>query len=169
MSKSLQHIPANVSVMLDANIVIYALFPQVKQHESCKRLLERSARGEIHLHLVVNTVADIIHRAMILETMAQASLQKSREAVIYLKQNPQAVTSLTRYKNILSDLKQARINILPLTYRDLHNSKQFRYEYGLMTNDSLIVAVMKREKIQYLATNDSDFARIPRLAVRKPV
>jgi predicted nucleic acid-binding protein len=58
---------------------------------------------------------------------------------------------------------------LPLTYRDLHNSRQFRDEQGLMTNDSIIVAVMKREKIQFLATNDADFERVPGIAVRTPL
>jgi len=38
----------------------------------------------------------------------------------------------------------------------------------LLTNDSLIVAAMQRERITYLATNDSDFERIPNIAVRLP-
>jgi predicted nucleic acid-binding protein len=113
MSKTFNHIPKNVDVMLDANVVVYALFPQAKYHNVCKQLLERGAKGEINLHLVVNTAADVIHR-------------------------------------------------------DLHTSKQYREEYGLMVNDSLIVAVMKREKIQHLATNDTDFERIPDIAVRVP-
>ena len=37
-----------------------------------------------------------------------------------------------------------------------------------MVNDSLIVAVMQREGITYLATNDPDFERVPGLAVRVP-
>jgi len=47
-------------------------------------------------------------------------------------------------------------------------SRQFRDTYGLMTNDSLIVAVMQRERIQYLATNDADFERIQGLAICRP-
>ena len=105
---------------------------------------------------------------MVLELMAQGITRKSAEAVSYLKQNPQAVQDLTRYKTILDDLKQANINILSLTYRDLHNSKKYRDDYGLMVNDSLLIAVMKREKIQYLATNDRDFERVPGIAVRYP-
>jgi len=50
----------------------------------------------------------------------------------------------------------------------LHNSRQYRDEYGLMTNDSIIVAVMKREEIQHLATNDADFERVPGIVVRSP-
>ncbi len=168
MTKTFNRIPANVPVILDANIVIYALFPQVRHHEFCKKLLERGARGEVQLYLAANTVADVIHRVMVLELLTQGSFQKSADAVIHLKKNPQAVRNLTRYKTILRDLKQARINILPLTYRDLHNSRQFRDEYGLMTNDSIIVAVMKREKIQHLATNDADFERVLGIAVRTP-
>jgi predicted nucleic acid-binding protein len=169
MTKTFDQIPANVAVMLDANIVIYALFPQVKQHEACKRLLERGARGEIVLHITANAAADVIHRAMVLELLAKGVVQKSSEAVTHLKHNPQVVQNLTRYKSILRDLREARINILPLTYRDLHNSRQFRDEQGLMTNDSIIVAVMKREKIQFLATNDADFERVPGIAVRTPL
>ncbi len=168
MTKTFRHIPANVSVMLDANVVIYALFPQVSLHTSCKKLLEQGAQDEIKLHLVVNTVADIIHRAMILEVMAQGLFQKSGDAVTYLKQHPPAVQQLTRYKTILRDLVQAQVNILPLTHRDLHRSKQYRDKYGMMTNDSIILAVMQREKIQYLATNDADFQRVPGFAVRQP-
>ena len=62
-------IPPRVSVMMDTNIVVYALFPQTKQHSSCKQLLERGARGEIQLHMAVNAVADVLHRTMIFELL----------------------------------------------------------------------------------------------------
>ena len=77
MTKTFRKIPSNVAVMLDANIVIYALFPQVSKHGSCKRLLERGARGKVRLYMVVNTVADVIHRAMVFEVLAQGLFQKS--------------------------------------------------------------------------------------------
>lgn len=168
MSKTFRHIGANAEVMLDANVVVYALFPQTQFHDVCKQLLVRGAKGEIRLHLVVNAAADVIHRAMVLEALAQGQFQKSGEVVNHLKQNPQTIQNLSLYKTILRDLVQARINILSLTYRDLHTSKQYRDNYGLMTNDSIILAVMKRERIQHLATNDADFERIPGIAVRVP-
>lgn len=37
-----------------------------------------------------------------------------------------------------------------------------------MVNNSLIVAVMQREGITYLATNDPDFGCVPGLPVRVP-
>jgi predicted nucleic acid-binding protein len=88
--------------------------------------------------------------------------------VTYLKQHPQTVHQLTRYKSILRDITQAKVTILPLTYRDLHASKQYREQYGVLTNDSLVLAVMQRERIHYIATNDPDFERVPGIAVRRP-
>jgi predicted nucleic acid-binding protein len=124
MTKTFRHIPSGVPVMLDANIVIYAFFPQVSQHEPCQTLLERGAQGDIQLHLTVNTAADVIHRTMVLELMAQGRFRQSSEAVMHLKKQPEVVQSLARYKTILRDLRQARINILPLTYLSLEPSNK---------------------------------------------
>jgi predicted nucleic acid-binding protein len=154
--------------MLDANIVVYTLAPQARWHTACVRLLERGARQELMLHLVVQAAADILHRVMVLEILAQGSIQHSADAVRYLKQHPQAVQQLRRYKTVLGDLKRARVNILSLSYQDLHASRQYRETHGLMTNDSLIVTVMRRERITYLATNDADFEGIPNIAMRLP-
>ena len=49
-------------------------------------------------------------------------------------------------------VKRARVNILPLSYHYLHASRQYREMHGLLTNGSLIVAVMRRERITFLAT-----------------
>src|SRR4029450_2174371 len=168
MSKTFSDIPDLAAVMLDANIVVYALAPQARMHAACVRLLERGARREVDLHLVVHAAADILHRAMVLELLAQGTVQHSPDAVSYLKQHPQAVQQLSRYKTVLRDLKRARVNILPLSYQDLHASRQYRENHGLMTNDSLIVAVMRRGRITFLATNDSVLGRIPDIAIRMP-
>ena len=60
------------------------------------------------------------------------------------------------------------VNILSAGYRDLHASRQARERDGLLTNDSLLVAVMRRERLRYLATNDADFERIASIRVCLP-
>lgn len=168
MRKTFRDIPSHASVLLDANIVVYAFSPQSQFHGACAHLLERGARQDVTLHLVIHAAADVIHRAMVLELLAQGTFQRGADAVTHLKRHPQVIQQLTRYKTVLRDLKQARINILALTYRDLHASRRYRETYGLLTNDSLIVAAMQREGITYLATNDADFTRIPGIAIRFP-
>jgi predicted nucleic acid-binding protein len=168
MSRPLTDIPNGASVMLDANVLVYALTPQSQFHASCVELLECGVRGNLSLFTSVSVTADVLHRAMVLELLAQGQAQRSAEAVALLKQRPDLVQQLTRYRTILRDLRQARVDILPLTYRDLHASRTFREQHGLMVNDSLIVAVMERERLDFLATNDPDFQRVPGLAVRVP-
>jgi len=168
MSRPLSQIPDDTAVMVDANVFVYALTPQANLHGPCRDLLERGARGDVTLHTTVSVVADVLHRAMVLEVLAQGQAQHSAEAVQVLKQQPDIVVGLTRYRTILRDLRQARIDMLPLTYRDLHASRVYREQHGLLVNDSLIVAVMQRERMQFLATNDSDFERVPDIAVYTP-
>jgi predicted nucleic acid-binding protein len=54
MTKTLHDIPDQATVMVDTNIVVYALFPQGRYHQMCKALLQRSARGEVQLRLTVS-------------------------------------------------------------------------------------------------------------------
>jgi predicted nucleic acid-binding protein len=168
MSRPLQAIPDGAAVMVDANVFVYALTPQAQLHQPCHDLLERGARGAIRLSTTVAIAADVLHRAMVLEVLSLGQAQRSADAVVLLKRQPQLVTQLTRYRTILRDLRQARVDILALTYRDLHASRQYRQQHGLLVNDSLIVATMQRERLQLLATNDVDFERIPGIAVRTP-
>jgi predicted nucleic acid-binding protein len=41
-------------------------------------------------------------------------------------------------------------------------------QFGLLTNDALIVALMRRHGLTNLVTNDDDFDAIPGLTVWKP-
>src|SRR6476469_6756992 len=120
MSYTLDAIPLGTAVMLDANIVIYALFPHSTYHLPCEQLLARGRRHELSLHLPVHAAADVIHRAMVLDAVKQGIVPQNTDVVSYLKQHPQAVQHLTRHKSILRDLTAVHINILPLSYRDLH-------------------------------------------------
>jgi hypothetical protein len=64
----------------------------------CARLLERGARRELVLHLVVHVAAEIIHRVMVLELIAQGTFTHAADAVQHLKQQPQTIQQLRRYK-----------------------------------------------------------------------
>jgi predicted nucleic acid-binding protein len=72
------------------------------------------------------------------------------------------------YRTIPSDIAQARVHILDVTYRELHASKKYRADYGLLTGDSIILAVMERYKLIHLVTNDPDFERVSGVRVWMP-
>jgi len=86
----------------------------------------------------------------------------------YLKTHPKIVRQLKEHLNIPSFLAQLKVNILPLSHIHHHHAKRFRQEYGVMADDSLILGLMKAEKIHYLATNDRDFRRVKEIVVWEP-
>src|SRR5436189_181040 len=107
MSGSLRDLPDHTLVMVDANIVIYALFPDFPQHKVSNEFMERGVRGELQLYITTGGAADIIHRIMILEAMSLGITQKTSA---YLKEHPQMVRQLKRHKEILRELGKSHIN-----------------------------------------------------------
>lgn len=105
---------------------------------------------------------------MIAEAVRQFDLQP-REAVEYLKKHPHAVRRLDEHLTIPSRVYQRGIEILPVTHVELHASRPIRARYGLMTNDSLIVAVMRRYQVINLATTDADFDRVGEITTWHPL
>ncbi|MFP4436439.1 MAG: hypothetical protein ACLFVO_04265 [Chloroflexaceae bacterium] len=65
MSRSFQQILANTTVMLDVNVLVYALTPAAHLHIPCRDLRERGVRGDIVLKTSVSVVADVTHRAFV--------------------------------------------------------------------------------------------------------
>jgi predicted nucleic acid-binding protein len=165
---TLAHIPDGSRVFADANVLVYGFMQAEPFVRESTQLLARSARREIELLTAAHTAAEVVHRVMMIEARATLGLS-SGNTLNHLKRHPQAVKQLTEYKQVPGKFTQARINILPVTYREIHNSEQFRDIYGLLTNDSIILAVMSHYKLMDLATNDRDFQRVPGIRLWTPV
>ena len=164
--KPLAQQPDGAAVFVDANIFALAGGVGSIGHQ-CLEFLDRVRQGRIQGFTATFIVAEVTHRVMVNE--AREQLQRSaRETVEYLQQNPTFVRSLTRHLTVASDIGKAGVHILPLTVKDLHTSKVYRRDYGLLTNDSLIVAVMRNQKLRHLASHDSGFDRAPGLQVWNP-
>ncbi|HEU4637914.1 MAG TPA: PIN domain-containing protein [Candidatus Binatia bacterium] len=57
---------------------------------------------------------------------------------------------------------------LPSDEARLYRAQSVRSRYGLLTNDSLILAAMEENGVDSLATRDSDFDHISNLKIYKP-
>ena len=163
----LADIPAGTRIFADANILSYALSTIEPFHHRTLPFLERSARQEIEVVTSAFQASHVVHRAMVVEARQRYELSP-REVVPYLKKHPDVVRSLTRYKEIPGEFSRARIRILDVTYREIHASKQFRDDYGLLTDDSITLAVMHRESLTDLASNDEDFRRVSGIRLWTP-
>jgi predicted nucleic acid-binding protein len=164
---SLTEIPSGIQVFVDANILTYYFLQSQPFVEACDAFFERVASRDLRAFTSADAAADVIRRIMISEAIARFELEP-RAAVSHLKAHPEMVKQLQHFRRIPGDLARARIHILDVTYRELHASKQYREEHGLLTRDSIILAVMRRNKLVHIATNDRDFERIASIEVWLP-
>ena len=163
----LSNLPAGSRVFVGANVMVY-FFLQVEPFaEICEDFFQRVANLEIRAFSGTDVAGTVIHRVMVAEAITKLGLQP-RNAVNYLKSHPDTVKQLQWYRTIPSDIAQARVHILGVTYRELHASKKHRADYGLLTGDSIILAVMEKHRLIHLATNDPDFERVPGIQVWMP-
>jgi hypothetical protein len=134
----------------------------------CNDFLRRIVRDKIQAFTSAIVVAEVTHRVMVAEAIQQTGIGP-RDIVTHLKKHPKLISSLTRHLNVASEIYRMGISIEPVTRVELHRSKAIRRQYGLMTNDSLVVACMQGLKLTDLATNDSDFGRVDIIRVWKPL
>jgi predicted nucleic acid-binding protein len=85
-----------------------------------------------------------------------------------LRKKSDLIKQLTQYSKIPEKIVEMDPEILSVTYQTILESQCWRDKYGLMVNDSIIMASIHSLKIENLATSDSDFDHIPNLAVWKP-
>ncbi len=151
-------------IFIDANIFVYHFG---KLSTACKTLLARCCRGEIIGYTSTSIIAEVLHRLMIVEAVKKDYIS-SKNPIKQLKRHPDTIKQLSDYHLDAATIPQMGITILNLTQAHIEASAAIRATEGLLTNDSLILAVMKDADIVNLATNDNDFAQVAWLNVYKP-
>ena len=160
----LDGLPEATTVFLDANIFIYHFTGMSRQ---CTAILARCEAGQLSGITGVHILAEVAHRLMAIEAVRKGLVTPGNTAA-KLRARPEIVRTLGEYQASIDTLLAIGIQILPLTPEDLAASAVIRRTVGLLTNDSLSVAMLQRERIRALATNDPDFRRVPDLRVYLP-
>lgn len=160
-------LPDGVACLVDANIFYYALVPTAGVTPHCLQLLDRAIAGRIAIFTSVPALSDAIHKVMISE-VAELSGRDRAGIVGYLGRHPEIITRLVEYPQALPRLLTVPMNVLPVDDRLLLDAVSIGIRYGLLTNDAMIVALMQRQQLTHLVTNDDDFDRIPMITVWKP-
>jgi predicted nucleic acid-binding protein len=161
------HVPAGTTVFIDANILHYALVPTLQFSAHVYPLMDRLGSGEVFGTVSVQVLADAQHKTMMSLLAAQHGLSRS-QLVGWAKEHPAELRNLTGLTEAVQLLRSARLQILPLDADLLDAAARNSVQYGLLTNDALIVSLMERHGIAHLATNDDDFDRMPGITVWKP-
>ena len=97
---NLNNIPVDDLVVIDANIILYAVQQLSSQ---CKRLLYRCADNDVKGILPTHILAEIMHQLMIAEARDNGWIQGTNPAK-QLSKNPDIVKKLFRYEEVLRDI-----------------------------------------------------------------
>jgi hypothetical protein len=165
---TLAEIPTGARIFLDANVLVFHFGGDNPFRQDCLGLMQRIEDEQIQGLTSSIAVAETLHRLMVGKAREQLGLATSLETVTYPKKHPEVVKGLRRHLPVPSLMARLGIDIKPVGHIEIHSSKRFRTEHGLLVNDSLLLAVMARWRVRHLATNDRDFDRIPGIQVWMP-
>ena len=85
-----------------------------------------------------------------------------------LRTHPSEVRKLGKFRTAVEKLVQGNLQILTVTPAVLVAAVALSQQIGLLTNDAVIVALMQAHGLSKIASNDSDFDRVPGLTRYAP-
>lgn len=165
----LSDIEDKTTVFIDANIFVYHFTANSRFNPSCTNFLERVEKGDIRGIISASIVLEVTHRIMIEEAALAFPDIKPKDFVKYLKNHPEIVKNLELNQKIPSKITMLNIEIIPLDMGIIERSQKIKTEYGSLSNDAVILQIMKELNISLLASNDSDFDGVDFITVYKPV
>lgn len=162
-TRSLTDIPSGSDVVLDANILIYAL---TGQSAECAGLLRRCSREEVTGICLFEIVNEATHRFMLAEAQSRGHIKQATARE--LRPKPEAIRTLVDYWTNAERILNLNLLFLPLDEEILRAAQITRQSAGLLTNDSMIASSMQMYGISYLASADGDFDRVAGITVFGP-
>lgn len=159
-------LPGGANCFVDANIFVYHFVELGQTSEACRAFLQRVLRSELEAVTTSACLADAVHRVMAIE--AQGRFNLSSAAVAWLQRNPQRICELSAFLDAAKQLEILPLRLLATDNRTIREAAEMSRQYGLLTNDATILALMRRQELTHLVTNDDDFDAIPGLTIWKP-
>lgn len=152
-------IASATTVFIDANVYIYTYSPHATFGPACQQFLKRVESGDLRGFTSSDVVSDVAHRMLCLEACARFGWPYSNVAW-RLKRHPAELKTLTMGEIAVDLIKASNVTIISATWHHVKAASKLSKQFGLMTKDSLIVAMMQEEGIQQLASHDLDFDRV---------
>ncbi|MGH9855971.1 MAG: type II toxin-antitoxin system VapC family toxin [Blastocatellia bacterium] len=167
MSSLLKDIPDGAACFLDATIFYYHLVNTPPLSDDCSDLLERVEAGVIQGVTSTVALAEAAHKVMLAEIVRLHNVSP-QGLITRIKKHPELLGHLSEHKQVAALAETLQLTVEPLTLNFLKEGADLSPQQRLLTNDALLLAVVEKLGLSYLATNDDDFDSIPGLTVCKP-
>lgn len=149
---------------MDANIFLYGV---LRSSPQCLAFLLRCLKGDLVAVASVSVLAEANHRFMIEEALASGVIARGTAAALR-QAGPAVIAALRGYEDAMRAVRDSLGRIVPLEESILAAAAVERRLWGLMTNDSILVAAMRRNGISLLASADRDFERVEGITLFAP-
>jgi len=160
----LSEIRAGEWVVIDTNILVYA--NQQKSAEAIQ-LLRRCAAREVLGIVPMPMVAELMHTLMLIEARENGWIQKSNPTRA-LSEHPELVRRLSRYETQVREFLGMGLRIEAVTTVDIIEAMNIQREIGLLTNDALLLASVRRLNCSAIASADQAFRTIKGVLIYQP-
>jgi len=160
----LEDLSGGTPIFVDANIFIYH-FSGISLE--CRAFLQRCESRQVEAFTGVHIVLEVMHRLMMLEAL-QKGLITGGQPARKLKEQPEIIKVLREYNQSVQQIPRLNIRVRTITSGVVRASEAIRVQNGLMTNDSITVALMRKLSLTAIATADADFDAISVLSVYQP-
>ena len=159
---------AGDAVFVDANALTYHFEPHAVWGPPCADLLQRIENGELAGVTSTHALSEVSHRLMTIQASALFGWPFAGIGN-RLRTHPAEVWKLTAFRQAIDRVLQSNLQVLTITPAMLATAVALCQQLGLLSNDALIVAVMQAHGLSKIASNDSDFDRVPGITRYAPV
>ena len=163
MVHALPEMPSGTVVLVDANIFLYGL---LGESEQSAHFIERCRNEDLAGVTTTEVVGEVCHRLMLKEAMDLGLITKATAASLRGKHH--AIRGLHKYWELTARLFQWNLLVLASDESRHYTAQRIRRKYGLLTNDSLIVAACIEHDIRSLASRDADFDPVAEIMIYSP-
>jgi len=151
---------AGEALFLDANTLIYHFTPHPQFGAACAALLQRVQRRELTAYTSTHALSEVAHRTMTLEAMSTFGWT-AKNIAPKLKRHPTEVQSLKQFRLAIDGIPQLGVQVVPVDYSLVRAAARISQQFGLLSGDAIVVAVMQAHGLSHLASHDADFDRVP--------
>jgi len=161
----LSQLPDGESIFLDANIFLYSAFDHPTFGIACRDFLTRVDQEEVHGYCSAYVLNEVFHKLMMSEIVDKFGVQAGVATNLF-KQRPEIISELRDAWEEMDIINN--INITILDGQIFPEFVDLSKKYRLLAMDSAHPAIMRRNGLTNLATNDADFKRVEDLKIWKP-
>ena len=158
---------AGQSVFLDANVLVYHFAPDPVLGPRCTPLIQRIDSEEVSGLTSTHVLSETAHRLMAIEASALFGWPFAGIAR-RLNSHAAEVQKLTAFRRAVQTVVNSKVQILSITAALVIAAATVSQQTGLLSNDALVVAVMREHGLVNLASHDADFDRVPGLTRYAP-